>query len=86
MKDADIAFVYYNPHVVEHKRLTMFSTDEVKEAFATNNVEVFTDSHLLQERLRQIDYHNTVLLMMTSGTFDGMDLPVFMKDCIEGRK
>ena len=66
MAQADVALVYFNPKVIEHKRLTPITAEEVRKAFGTENVEVFTDSQLLQQRLRSIKYDNTALLMMTS--------------------
>lgn len=84
MGEADTAFVYFNPKVVEHKRLTPITKEEVAQAFATPNVRVFTDSAELQAALRQQDYHNTALLMMSSGTFDGMNIPEFEKELLHG--
>lgn len=77
MAEADEAFVYFNPKVIEHKRLTPITKEEVREAFGTKNVEVFTESAALQERLNGISYTNTALLMMSSGTFDGVDVKDF---------
>lgn len=82
MQDADVALVYFNPKVIEHKHLTPITAEEVRAAFATDNVEVFTDSLALQQRLREIEYRNTALLMMTSGTFDGIDIPSFARELI----
>ena len=84
MKDADRAFVYFNPKVIEHKRLTPITKEDVAAAFGTKNVEVFTDSAALQDRLRGIEYRNATLLMMTSGTFDGMNIDEFAKQLING--
>ena len=86
MAQADVALVYFNPKVIEHKRLTPITAEEVKKAFGTENVEVFTDSQLLQERLRSLTYDNTALLMMTSGTFDGVNIPEFAKELIRSNK
>ena len=77
MKEADVAYVYFNPKVIEHKRLTPITKNEVCDAFGTKNVEVFTESAALQERLKEIDYRNVALLMMSSGTFDGIDVKEF---------
>ena len=77
MAEADTAFVYFNPKVIEHKRLTPITKEEVRDAFGTSNVEVFTESEALQERLRSLEYKNTALLMMSSGTFDGIDVKDF---------
>ena len=82
MAEADVAFVYFNPKVVEHKRLTPITTDEVAQAFNSKNVRVFTDSAELQAALRALDYKDTALLMMSSGTFDGMNIPEFEKELL----
>ncbi|MBR6508432.1 MAG: peptidoglycan synthetase [Paludibacteraceae bacterium] len=82
MAQADKAFVYFNPKVIEHKRLTPITAEEVKEAFGTANVEVFTDSEKLQDKLRSLEYKNTALLMMSSGTFDGVNINEFAKELL----
>ncbi len=82
MEKADKALVYFNPKVLEHKKLPPISAEEVRKAFGTENVEVFTDSQLLQARLREIEYKNTALLMMSSGNFDGVNVPEFAKELI----
>ncbi len=79
MKEADVAFVYFNPKVIEHKRLTPITKNEVCDAFGTKNVEVFTESAALQARLKEMTYRNVALLMMSSGTFDGIDVKEFCK-------
>lgn len=84
MADADVALVYFNPKVIEHKRLQTITAEDVRKAFGTKNVEVFTDSEALQERLRSFEYENTALLMMTSGTFDGIKINDFAKQLIHG--
>ena len=77
MAEADIAYVYFNPKVIEHKRLTPITAEEVRKAFGTKNVEVFTESEALQHKLQSLDYSNTALLMMSSGTFDGINVKEF---------
>ncbi|MBQ2067374.1 MAG: peptidoglycan synthetase, partial [Paludibacteraceae bacterium] len=77
MKEADVAFVYFNPKVIEHKRLTPITKEEVRDAFGTKNVEVFTESEALQAALRKavtgdglrVTGQGIALLMMSSGTF-----------------
>lgn len=73
MVGADRALVYYNPHTLEHKRLPAISPEEVKDAFASKNVEVYTDSGAVRQALKSEKWENANLLMMTSGTFDGID-------------
>ena len=84
MAEADVAYVYFNPKVIEHKRLTPITAEEVREAFGTKNVEVFTSSETLQAQLRRLEYKNTALLMMSSGTFDGVNIKEFANELIHG--
>ena len=84
MAEADIAYVYFNPKVIEHKQLTPITKEEVRDAFGTKNVEVFTESEALQERLKSLNYDNTALLMMSSGTFDGINVKEFAKELLHG--
>lgn len=84
MAEADIAYVYFNPKVIEHKRLTPITAEEVRKAFGTKNVEVFTESLALQLKLQSLDFANTALLMMSSGTFDGIKVNEFAKQLLHG--
>ncbi|MDR1698292.1 MAG: Mur ligase domain-containing protein [Prevotellaceae bacterium] len=83
MKDADIAFVYFNPEVVEHKHLETFTKEQVAEAFGGENLRVFDDAELLKQELQKIDFHNKNLLIMTSGNFSGMDIVGFTSELIK---
>jgi len=69
----DKAFVYYSPKTLEHKKLQDLSPEEVKNAFNSDNITVFTDSNDLVENLKSNNWNNKNLLMMSSGNFDGLD-------------
>ena len=74
MNQADEAIVYFNQHVIEHKHLAPITVEDVKKAFGRDDLFVYTNSQKLHEDLLQKDYHNTALLMMSSGTFDGINV------------
>ncbi len=76
---ADEAIVYYNPEVIEHKRLAEISPDDVARAFGREKLYVHTVKEDLLRQLESIDYANAVLLIMTSGNFSGVDI----KDLVE---
>jgi UDP-N-acetylmuramate: L-alanyl-gamma-D-glutamyl-meso-diaminopimelate ligase len=80
MNTVDKAFVYFNPEVIKHKKLDGFTKDTVLKAFG-NKVEVFTDK---DEMLSKVFAHNGkgVLLMMSSGTFNGIDFSRLAEDWI----
>lgn len=83
MEQADVAFVYYNPEVIHHKRLKEINPEQVKQAFNKKNLEVFTDSQALQTKLRSLNYDNSALLLMTSGNFSGVNLIDFAKELLK---
>ncbi len=80
MDNADVRKVYFNPHVLEHKRLAALSADEVKNYFGS--VEVYTDSAKMIDSLKQLDWKDTNLLMMSSGNFDGVNVKGFAEGLI----
>ncbi|MBR1516120.1 MAG: peptidoglycan synthetase [Paludibacteraceae bacterium] len=74
MNQADEAIVYFNQHVIEHKHLAPITVEDVKKAFGRDDLFVYTDSRQLHDDLLHKDYRNTALLMMSSGTFDGINV------------
>ena len=73
MNDADEAIVYFNPHTIAHKKLKPITEQQVFEYFNRKDLKVFTNSGDLQDYLRSKSLKNNVLLMMSSGNFDGID-------------
>jgi UDP-N-acetylmuramate: L-alanyl-gamma-D-glutamyl-meso-diaminopimelate ligase len=71
---ADRAMVYYNPEVVARKNLPPISEDNLRNAFGRPGLEVYTDSQKLTESLGSRPYTQDVLLLMSSGNFNGTDL------------
>jgi UDP-N-acetylmuramate: L-alanyl-gamma-D-glutamyl-meso-diaminopimelate ligase len=71
---ADAAIVYFSPHALQLKRLPEITALQIKEGFGNEGIEVYTTSTQLVERLFRDDDPETVLLMMSSGNYDGVDL------------
>lgn len=82
MLEADEAIVYFSPDVVAHKRLDPITKEEVREAFGTDNVKVYTDSTIITDYLEKVDWTEKNLLLMSSGNFHGVDLDAFAKKLI----
>jgi UDP-N-acetylmuramate: L-alanyl-gamma-D-glutamyl-meso-diaminopimelate ligase len=74
MNDADVPVVYFNPQTIAHKKLAQISEEQVAKAFENNNLVVFTDQEAMRNHIQNSFTSNSVLLMMSSGTFDGLDL------------
>ncbi|AHM58990.1 Mur ligase middle domain protein [Flammeovirgaceae bacterium 311] len=72
--NANLTAVYFNPEVVAGKRLESFSEQDVTAAFSQPNLQVFTESRLVEAWVRQQNPENTVFLLMTSANFGGIDL------------
>lgn len=71
---ADIKIVNYDPEALKIKRMEMISPEDIKKAFGDESIIVFTSSEELQNYLNEIDKTNKVFLMMSSGSFGGMNL------------
>ncbi|HCS20975.1 MAG TPA: peptidoglycan synthetase [Bacteroidetes bacterium] len=73
LENADEALVFYSPRVLEHKKLPMLEPEEVSEAFG-DGVQIYTDANMLSRYIHARLGPNMVLLLMSSGTFEGMKL------------
>lgn len=69
---ADEALVYFNPEVVHHKKLEPISIQQVSDGFG-GSVEVKDKTADVLSFIRSQSWNNAVLLMMSSGNFDGID-------------
>jgi len=74
MDKPDIAIVYFSPSAIAHKKLEPITHQQVLTAFGRKDLLVFTDSEKLETYLNNLNWKNTNLLMMSSGTFEGMNL------------
>jgi UDP-N-acetylmuramate: L-alanyl-gamma-D-glutamyl-meso-diaminopimelate ligase len=74
MNEAPVAMVYFNPQTLEHKKLPPLDAAKVQQAFARNDVKVFTDENLLVSRLKDQIIGKICVLFMSSGTFNGVNL------------
>jgi UDP-N-acetylmuramate: L-alanyl-gamma-D-glutamyl-meso-diaminopimelate ligase len=83
MHMADHAIVYYSPEVVHHKKLEPISKELVSEGFG-GNVLVINETAEVLQFIRSQKWDNSVLLMMSSGNFDGIDYDTLGKEIIEG--
>lgn len=74
MNNADIAIVYVDEKIFEHKKMTPFTRNDVQAAFNNDNILFFNNSKLLADYLLGINFYQTNLLLMSSGNFGGLDL------------
>jgi UDP-N-acetylmuramate: L-alanyl-gamma-D-glutamyl-meso-diaminopimelate ligase len=77
LKSADKAVVFYSPHAVEIKRLEKITEQQIKTAFERDDLIVYTNPEEFREFLFQQNFENTVILMMSSGNYGGLDFDQF---------
>ena len=69
LNTADVAVVYYNPLTLEHKRMEPISEEDIRTAFKREDLNIFTSAEDLEAFLKQQNWKNANLLLMSSGTF-----------------
>jgi UDP-N-acetylmuramate: L-alanyl-gamma-D-glutamyl-meso-diaminopimelate ligase len=74
LANASSAFVYFNPHEIELKKLKHLSKETVKTAFGGENIRVFDNSEEMFSFIKSQNYSSPVYLLMSSGDFDGFDI------------
>ena len=72
MQEADLAFVYFNKKTLKHKKLDDLSAEDVKKAFAGENITVLNSSKEMVNCLLKMKWEQQNLLLMSSGNFDGI--------------
>ncbi len=78
----DLSIVYYNPETVKHKKLPEITKKDISKGFAKDTLMVFDNSQLMRDFVESIPLKNTVLLLMSSGNFDGIQLKDFANELV----
>jgi UDP-N-acetylmuramate: L-alanyl-gamma-D-glutamyl-meso-diaminopimelate ligase len=76
---ADEAAVFYSKHALELKRMPELPKEVVKAGFAKENVQVFNKRDELEQWLNNLNYQNSVVVLMSSGNYEGIDTEAFAK-------
>jgi len=79
---ASSAFVYFNPHAIELKKLPPLSVDNVKSAFGNIEIMVYNNSGELFSQLKRTKFVKPVFLLMSSGDFDGINFYSLAEDIL----
>jgi UDP-N-acetylmuramate: L-alanyl-gamma-D-glutamyl-meso-diaminopimelate ligase len=79
---SDTSIVYFNPETVKHKKLPAITEDDVKKGFNKSKMTVYNDSKKMQEFLKTQNLDKTIVLMMSSGNFDGINLKEFAQSLL----
>ena len=76
LEKADIPIVFYDPEALRIKNRPPISPEEIVVAFDLPELRVFIEPQKLKNHLLELDYHQKVLLMMSSGNYGGLDWEV----------
>ncbi|CAL1517125.1 Mur ligase family protein [Chitinophaga sp. MM2321] len=75
MDAADVPVIFYSKHALEIKRMPDLAPELITQGFSRNDLRIFHEREKLEAFLAEQDYRNTNLLLMSSGTYDGLDFP-----------
>ena len=70
---ADEAIVFYSPSAVAIKKLEEISEQQIFDAFKRKDLKVFTNPNDFKTYLFNLNLDNSVLLLMSSGNYGGLD-------------
>ena len=79
LAEADEALVFYSPDAVAIKKLEAVSEEQIRQAFQKEGLKVFTTSEDFKQELKNTNLNNSVLLMMSSGNYGGLDMEELKK-------
>ncbi|MGD0582238.1 MAG: Mur ligase family protein [Bacteroidales bacterium] len=74
MESATYSFVYFNPHAVAMKKLSLLSKEHVEKLFGGKNLKAFDISTDMFNNIKGLRVKDPVYLLMSSGDFDGTDM------------
>jgi UDP-N-acetylmuramate-alanine ligase len=74
MKEADIKIVFCSAHTFEVKRLAPIDAAFIRHAFGDHSIHVIEEKDLLKKFLEAHSWRESNLLLMSSGSFGGLDL------------
>jgi len=73
LNPADEAVVFYSPEALEIKKLQPISKEQILEAFDREDLIVYTNAEEFQKFLKDLDYNNKAVLLMSSGNYGGLN-------------
>lgn len=75
LRDADQKIIYYSPHTLSIKKLPDLSPELLNSFFDEENLQIATSGDELEHIIRGLQLKDkTVLLWMSSGRFDGLEI------------
>lgn len=72
LDNCDKAFVFYDPHAVELKKLSLMTTQKIIDGFDRSDIQVIQSKKELLNALKKLPKEPSVLAFMSSGNFNGL--------------
>jgi UDP-N-acetylmuramate: L-alanyl-gamma-D-glutamyl-meso-diaminopimelate ligase len=79
MNGVNEAAVFYSKHALELKRMPELAESVVEAGFKKDRLQVFNTRQQLENWLNHLEYKNSVVLFMSSGNYEGIDVGEFAK-------
>ncbi len=73
LDSADKAIVFFSPEALQIKKLPPITEKQILESFGNSDLKVFTNPEDFKLHLKNMNYSNKVLLLMSSGNYGGLD-------------
>jgi UDP-N-acetylmuramate: L-alanyl-gamma-D-glutamyl-meso-diaminopimelate ligase len=83
MDRADEAVVFYSSHALEIKRLPALGKEAVEAGFNSMGLSVCNKREELEAWLHERDFKNSIVLFMSSGNYEGIDIEALAKRITE---
>ncbi len=80
MQEADKAIVFYSHHSIQLKKLEPINNSIIAESFNFSGLQIFSDKNELKRELFFMDLSNSILLLLSSGNFDGINLKTLAEE------
>lgn len=77
MINADVPFIFFDPIIIENKGLPFIDEEDIKKAFNQKSIVVFKNSEALKKSILSVIEEESILLLMSSGSFSGMEMSDF---------
>lgn len=74
LADADEAYLYYSEHTLAVKKMPFLKTKYIYDAFNKEDMKVISKREDLIKEIENLDLSNAILVFMSSGNFDKIDL------------
>ena len=79
LKHSDECYIYYSEKNMRIKRLEPIDSELIIRSFNHSNLTVIDNYEKLNKKIYDLDLSNSVLLMMSSGKFGGLDIDKIKK-------